>query len=184
VLYEVRNLSSAGGTSSAGNGINDLGWVTGSSNLPGDTTAHSTVWIHGFRADLGTLGGPSSNVAWPVKSDDGIISGIAETNQPNPLGERWSCRFFFPGAATTLNCRGVVWEFGQIRALPLFPGGFNSFATGTTGAGRRWAGRERSPRPEPHRDRSPVPGGERDRLRPDAGAAPLRQHHRGDRAKR
>jgi hypothetical protein len=27
----------------------------------------------------------------------------------------------------------VVWEFGQIRALPLFPGGYNSFATGTNG---------------------------------------------------
>lgn len=133
VLYDVKNLVSAGGTSSAGNGINDLGWVTGSSNLPGDTAAHASVWIHGFRVDLGTLGGPSSNVAWPVKSDLGIISGIAETNEPNPLGERWSCRFFFPGASTRLNCRGVVWEFGQIRALPLFPGGYNSFATGTNG---------------------------------------------------
>src|SRR5499433_1422785 len=82
-LYAVRNLVSAGGTSSAGNGINDLGWVTGSSNLPGDTAAHASVWIQGFRADLGTLGGPNSNVAWPVKSDDGIISGIAETDELN-----------------------------------------------------------------------------------------------------
>jgi len=131
-LYAVRNLVSAGGTSSAGNGINDLGWVTGSSNLPGDTVAHASIWIQGFRADLGTLGGPNSNVAWPVKSDDGIISGIAETDQLHPLGERWSCRFFFP-STTTKVCRGVVWEFGQIRALPLFPGGIDSFATGTNG---------------------------------------------------
>ena len=130
VLYTVRNLSSLGGTSSAGNGLTDNGWVTGSSNLAGDTASHGTIWIRGFLVDLGTLGGPNSNVAWPVKNDHGVVSGIAETNDPNPLGERWSCRFFF-ASTTGKVCRGVVWEFGQIRALPLFPGGTMSFATGT-----------------------------------------------------
>src|SRR5262249_12790221 len=65
VLYTVRNLSSLGGTSSAGNGLTANGWVTGSSNLAGDTASHATIWIRGFLVDLGTLGGPNSNVAWP-----------------------------------------------------------------------------------------------------------------------
>jgi len=127
--YAVANLPSLGGTVSSGNSLNDLGWASGTSNLPGDTTQHATLWLRGSRIDLGTLGGPNSGVIWPVKNDRGLISGIAETNEPDPLGERWSCSAFFP-SRTGKTCRGVVWEGRSIRALPTL-GGNNGFATGS-----------------------------------------------------
>jgi probable HAF family extracellular repeat protein len=127
--YIVTNLPSLGGTVSSGNSLNDLGWASGTSNLPGDITQHATLWLDGGRIDLGTLGGPNSGVIWPVKNDLGVISGIAETDAADPLGERWSCSAFFP-ALTGKTCRGVVWERRAIRALPTL-GGNNGFATGS-----------------------------------------------------
>jgi len=87
------------------------------------------LWLDGRRIDLGTLGGPNSGVIRPVKNDRGMISGIAETDGADPLGERWSCSAFFP-SRTGKTCRGVVWERGAIRALPTL-GGSNGFATGS-----------------------------------------------------
>jgi len=130
--YAVTNLPSLGGTVSSGNSLNDLGWAAGTSNLPGDTTQHATLWVGTVMArgiDLGTLGGPNSGVIWPVHDEVGLISGIAETNEPDPLGERWSCSAFFP-ARTGKICRGVVWQGKAIRALPTL-GGNNGFATGS-----------------------------------------------------
>ena len=50
--YVVTNLPSLGGTVSSGNSLNDLGWASGTSNLPGDTTQHATLWLDGRRIDL------------------------------------------------------------------------------------------------------------------------------------
>lgn len=128
--YEIVRLSSLGGTESSGNSINDEHLVAGFSNLSGDGSRHATLWLHGFRFDLGTLGGPNSNVAWPVKNTVGLVAGIAQTETPEPLGQGWSCRAFFPPATRTgFICRGVVWERGETIALPTL-GGFNGFATG------------------------------------------------------
>src|SRR5262249_11411098 len=125
----VENLPSLGGTVSSGNSLNDLGWASGTSNLAGDATQHAVLWRGGPPFDLGTLGGPNSGIIWPVKNTRGLISGIAETNEAQPLGERWSCSAFFP-ARTGKTCRGVVWEGRSIRALPTL-GGDNGFATGS-----------------------------------------------------
>ena len=127
--YAVTNLPSLGGTVSSGNSLNDLGWASGTSNLAGDTTQHATLWLFGWAVDLGTLGGPNSGVIWPVRNELGVISGIAETEVTDPLGERWSCSAFFP-ARTGKICRGAVWERGAVRALPTL-GGNNGFATGS-----------------------------------------------------
>jgi probable HAF family extracellular repeat protein len=129
VEYRVTNLTSLGGTASAANSLNDLDWSAGFSNLPGDQTTHATLWLFGSRFDLGTLGGDNSNVAWPVKNNRGLLSGIAETVDLDPLGETWSCRSFFP-TRTGHTCLGFVWEWGVMRALPTLGGG-NGFATGT-----------------------------------------------------
>jgi len=129
VHYLVAHLSSLGGTASSGNSINDLGWVAGSSNLPGDATRHAVLWIHGLRLDLRTLGGPNSNVVFPVKNTRGLVSGIAETAEIDPLGENWSCSAFFP-SVTHHVCRGVVWHGLSMRALPTL-GGTHGFATGS-----------------------------------------------------
>ncbi len=137
--YHVVELAALGGTQSAGNSINDLGWVAGTSSLPGDQTIHASLWWLGRQIDLGTLGGPNSGVLWPVKNVAGLISGIAETAELDPLGEAWSCSAFFP-TRTGHVCRGFVWERGTMRALPTL-GGNNGFATGTNNRGQTvgWA---------------------------------------------
>ena len=127
--YAVTNLPSLGGTVSSGNSLNDLGWASGTSNLAGDATQHATLWLFGWAVDLGTLGGPNSGVIWPVRNELGVISGIAETDVTDPLGERWSCSAFFPSRSGKV-CRGAVWERGFVRALPTL-GGNNGFATGS-----------------------------------------------------
>src|SRR5436305_4383837 len=76
--YLVFNLGTLGGTSSGASAINSRGWAMGLANLPGDTTAHATLWIYGRMFDLGTLGGPNSAIAWPVHNDKGLIACIAE----------------------------------------------------------------------------------------------------------
>ena len=128
--FRVVNLASLGGSENAGNSINDQSLVAGFANLPDNNSRHAQLWLYGFRFDLGTLGGPNSNVAWPVKNTSGLIAGIAQTTTPQPRGETWSCRSFFafPTRAAA-TCLGVVWEEGKIRALPTL-GGDNGFATG------------------------------------------------------
>ena len=53
--YRIFNLGTFGGTSSAGNSINNLGWVTGTANLTDDKTEHAALWAYGLNLDLGTL---------------------------------------------------------------------------------------------------------------------------------
>jgi probable HAF family extracellular repeat protein len=132
IPYRVTDLRSLGGTSSRGNSINDLGLVTGFSAPSGTSPRHAAAWLFGSVFDLKTLGGPNSDVPWPVKNNLGIVSGIAQTATPEPNGEHWSCGYFFGGPdAFTYTCHAVVWQWGRIRDLPLLPGGKNSFATGT-----------------------------------------------------
>jgi uncharacterized membrane protein len=133
-LYRIADLPGLGGTNSAGNSISNTRLVAGYSNLTGDQTRHAAAWLHGLPFDLGTLGGPNSNVAWPVKNKRGLIAGIAETAQPDPLGEAWSCSAFFP-TTTHQQCLGFAWQLGHLRALPTL-GGNNGFATGVDNHGR------------------------------------------------
>jgi probable HAF family extracellular repeat protein len=81
--------------------------------------------------DLGTLGGPNSSVTWNVKNTAGIIVGISQTADPEPLGEWWSSFAFYstPNNIGFINL-GFVWENNEMRGLPNFPGGNNGFATG------------------------------------------------------
>src|SRR5205814_3313656 len=130
--YQVSNLPSLGGTSSGGNSINDQSWVSGYSRLP-NRNRHATLWRNSLLTDLGTLGGPNSSVTWNVMNTEGIIVGISQTADPEPLGESWSSAFFYstPNNVGYINL-GFVWEqtLNQMRGLPNFPGGNNGFATG------------------------------------------------------
>ena len=140
VQYHVSNLDTLGGTNSAGNSINDQSWVAGYSRLTGDQARHATLWRNGSTAeDLGTLAGPNnslnSNVTWNVKNTAGIIVGISQTATPEPNGEHWSSAAFYGGAFGFINL-GFVWEQGQMRGLPPFPGGNNGFATGANNLGQ------------------------------------------------
>jgi probable HAF family extracellular repeat protein len=129
--YDVRELGSLGGTVSFGSSINDRRWVAGVSSLAGNEVQRAALWRSGSVTDLGTFGGPDTNssVLWPVKNELGLISGIAEQDEINPLNEIWSCGRFFP-TATRRICSAFVWENGQLRELDTL-GGYNGFATGT-----------------------------------------------------
>ena len=141
--YRITILSTLGGTNSRANSIDDLGIVGGYSMPAGNAVRHASVWAYGRQIDLGSLGGASfnSSVAWPVKNNVFLVSGISETGATNPLGETWSCGFFF---ATSGNiCYGFVKSLLGGPMLPLYPlpGGLNSYATGTNDLGRTvgWA---------------------------------------------
>ena len=77
--YRVFNLGNLSGTASEGNTINNIGWSIGAADQSGNITEHATVWIYGLRFDLGTLGGPNSDVQWPNKNNHGQIAGFSET---------------------------------------------------------------------------------------------------------
>jgi probable HAF family extracellular repeat protein len=95
---------------------------------------HATLWQGSSVIDLGTLGGPNSSVSWPGQNNGGTIVGIAETGTLDPLGEQWSCSFFFP-TFTGHICLGFVWESGVMTPLPTL-GGNNGFATGVNSRGQ------------------------------------------------
>jgi probable HAF family extracellular repeat protein len=142
--YRVVLLAGLGGTSSAGHSINNRGWVAGYSDLPGDRARHAGLWKGRAAVDLGTLGGPNSAVLWPVKNVRGLVTGISQTAERDPLGERWSCAAFFPAATGTgYRCVGFTWRAGVMRRLPTF-GGTHGFASGANNAGRvvGWAENE------------------------------------------
>jgi probable HAF family extracellular repeat protein len=133
--YLVQNLKSLGGASSVGFSVNDHGWVAGRSNLPGNRSRHATLWRGGGLTDLGTLGGANSAVLWPVKNVRGIVTGIAQTDEPDPLKEKWSCGFFFPAATGSgTRCLGFKWQNGVMTRLPTL-GGTHGFATGSNNLG-------------------------------------------------
>jgi probable HAF family extracellular repeat protein len=133
--YVVTELGSLGGAASAGNSINDRGWISGFSKLPGDATMHAALWRDGSAKDLGTLGGPNSAVLWPVKTLGSRIVGVAETADQNPLGEAWSCSAFFPPPATGNVCLGFVWDGNHMRPLSTL-GGYDGFAAGMNTRGQ------------------------------------------------
>jgi probable HAF family extracellular repeat protein len=125
-----------GGTASAANAINDLGWAMGSADLAGNTNLEAVAWIEGKTVKLGTLGGPNSSVAWEsVKNNNGLIVGISDTSIVQPRGEVFSCVAggFLPSSGNT--CQGFLWQDGHISPLPTL-GGDNGFATGVNNKGQ------------------------------------------------
>jgi probable HAF family extracellular repeat protein len=135
-LYRVINLGNPlGGSSSAGNAMNNLGWSMGVANLPGDTTQHAELWLRGLHLDLGTLGGPNSAVIFANHSDRGQIVGISETADIDPLMETWSCAGAFFPTVTHHICLGFVWQNGVMTALPTL-GGHNGVASSANNLGQ------------------------------------------------
>jgi uncharacterized membrane protein len=126
--YHVLKLRGLDGKVGSGNGITNLGWVTGVSSSSDNTAAHATAWVFGFPFDLGIVG-TNSAMVWPVKNTRGVLSGIIEVPGDDPNDEAWSCAAFIPKSPGHV-CRGFVWEDGELRTLPTL-GGTHGFATGT-----------------------------------------------------
>ncbi len=137
--YNIIPLGTLGGLNGGGSGINDRRWVTGSANQPGDTVSHAALWVGGPQViDLGALGGPgfNSTVAWPVKSNNGVVVGISDTDEEQQPADNFSCYpFFATGSPTGKVCKGFRWADGAMTSLPPFPGGFNSYATAVNNLG-------------------------------------------------
>lgn len=134
--YYVFNLGAPLGGAPEAVGINNLGWISGGANLTGNNVVNAELWI-GSPLDLGTLGGPNSNVSWPNHTTKGEIVGVAETAEPNAYGEPWSCFAFFPSAAPTGDvCLGFAWQDGVMTALPALAGGYDSYAAGVNNKGQ------------------------------------------------
>jgi probable HAF family extracellular repeat protein len=131
--YHVIDLGTLGGTVSSGNTINNLGWVMGSSNETGNLVQLAALWLPGQQIPLGTLGGPSSNVLWPVKNDFGLISGVSENGTHDPLNETFSCPVF--GFSSGNSCVAFAWRHGRMTQLPGL-GGNNSIGGGVNNLGQ------------------------------------------------
>ncbi|HEU5042379.1 MAG TPA: hypothetical protein VFT84_16245 [Gemmatimonadales bacterium] len=134
VQYQVVKLPNLGGAVNRGMAINTQGWVAGWSQKA-DGSRRAAYWRDGSAGLLGTLGGPSSMVPWPGQNDAGVIVGISQTAETDPLDEAWSCELGgFLLESTALICRGFVWENGVMRELPPI-GGHHSFAADVNNPG-------------------------------------------------
>jgi probable HAF family extracellular repeat protein len=120
--YSIKILDDLGGPASRANSINDQGWITGWSQLPGGTVQHATLWRNGLLTDLGTLGGLNSQVEFPDKNTRGIVLGGAEISAIDPYAENF-CNF-----GGNLICLPFVWRNGVMAPLPTL-GGNNGYAT-------------------------------------------------------
>ena len=130
--YRVIDLGTLGGTISSANALNNVGWATGSSNEANGVQL-ATLWIYGLQIPLGTLGGPNSDVAYNVKNNFGLISGISENGKHDPLNESFSCPVF--GLVSGNSCVAFAWQFGKMTQLPGL-GGNNSIGAGDNNLGQ------------------------------------------------
>jgi probable HAF family extracellular repeat protein len=124
--YTVTDLGTLGtGNNSSGLGMNNAGWVAGSSNLAagGFFPQHAFLWYGGGPLhDLGTLGGANSEAGGLV-SGSGEVAIISDTSTYlGPTGED------FCGFGTHHQCLGAIWKNGALRALPTLKGGHNGQA--------------------------------------------------------
>ncbi|MFL5495482.1 MAG: DUF3466 family protein [Gemmatimonadales bacterium] len=134
VQYQVVKLPSLGGAQSRGMAINTQGWVAGWSLRP-DGSRRAALWKDGSITAIEPLGGPSSTVPWPGLNDEGVVVGISQTGDSDPLHEDWSCELGgFLTETTDLLCHGFVWQNGVTRELPTL-GGNHDFAAGVNNRG-------------------------------------------------
>jgi probable HAF family extracellular repeat protein len=90
-------------------------------------------------SDLGTAGGPNGSAGFPLKSNNGLVVGFAQTSTPDPLGENWTlyCNLgdTLPCAGTDLVLPGFAWQDGVKTLMPTL-GGNNGYATGANNRGQ------------------------------------------------
>ena len=130
--YRVIDLGTLGGPVSAANAINNIGWATGFSTESSGVQL-ATLWANSAQIPLGTLGGPGSDVAWPVKNNFGLISGTTENGVHDPLNETFSCPAF--GLVSGNSCVAFAWQQRKMVQLPGL-GGNNSIGTGDNNLGQ------------------------------------------------
>ena len=128
--YVVQDLGTLGGPYSFSYGLNNAGVVSGGSATatqngdPSQAVVNAPqtafLWDHGRLRNLGTLGGPDSEAAAVNLSNLVVVD--SETASLSRQGED-VCGF-----GTNLQCLAATWKDGRFNALPLLPGGNNSYA--------------------------------------------------------
>lgn len=128
--YSVTDLGVLGkGTNSSAFDMNSIGWVAGSSNLVPNGPQHAFLWYGaGTLRDLGTLGGPNSGADGPNLYGEAAVGSELATADPD--------REDFCAFGTHLVCRGAIWRYGKLTALPNLPGGRNGNAFGVNNLGQ------------------------------------------------
>lgn len=86
--YTATTIPTLGGANNAAYGVNEAGWVVGSSELL-DNTTHAFVYIDGVVTDLGTLEGGLSSAAFGV-NNNGVIVGRASNANGVDRPVRWT----------------------------------------------------------------------------------------------
>ncbi len=76
VVYDIADLGTLGGPTSAAFAINNRGQVAGSSTLPGAATTHAFLYSEGRMIDLGTLAGGNSEAH--AVNDSGDAAGFSD----------------------------------------------------------------------------------------------------------
>ena len=132
--YTITYLDNLNGSRNRAAGISNSGLIAGFVNRPGNATRVAAFWRNESLDTLGTLGGPNSIVQWPGISNNGIVAGITETADLDPLHEEWSCTAFLP-SVTGHICVGFVWQDGVMKPLPTL-GGYQGFATSVNSLGQ------------------------------------------------
>jgi len=128
--YVVVKLGSLGGTVSKSNAVNDRGWVSGWSNLVGDLNHHAVLWINGQLNDLGTLGGPTSEIEFIARNNFGMFAGGSDTSDIDPYGEN----FYAMVPSDQFLESAFQWQKGMMSPLPGL-GGNNSYAANSNRSG-------------------------------------------------
>jgi probable HAF family extracellular repeat protein len=121
--FDVINLGTPlGGSFAIAAGISPAGYLGGYANLTGDASQHAVLWYINKTKDLGTFGGPNSNLL-------NQFSGFSETATKDPLGQDW-CE-----TGTGLVCLPITVQNGKAVALPLL-GGNNGSGFGNNDLGQ------------------------------------------------
>lgn len=127
--YAVTDLGALGGTYSFAYGMNNAGVASGGAATASQTDGFSqtaVLWYPGLPPiNLGTLGGvecPACNSEAGGPNAAGVSALISETATSDRNGED-VCAF-----GTHRQCRAAIWKYGELTALPLLPGGYNSQA--------------------------------------------------------
>lgn len=99
---------------------------------------NNTTHHHYKLVDIGTLGGPNSNISGPytqILNNQGALAVYANTATPNPNA---NCAIPFNANGGGGDCfveHAGVWQNGKLTDLALLPGGANSQTTWVSGNG-------------------------------------------------
>jgi probable HAF family extracellular repeat protein len=93
-ITDLGNLGGANSNQPAA--INNLGQITGGSDLPGDQVQHAFLWQKGVMKDLGTLPGDSFSFGSSINDLGQIVGYSCDLNS---------------------NCRAVLWQNGNMVDL-------------------------------------------------------------------